>query len=182
MYRSSSFITFAHVALCQVVKQRLAHSVEDAIDFFVSDLEWKENRETAVETKPISCVVKPYVGVASDGVYKCSNIQEITEAFKSLHGKPRYGGGINEALLVQECVDGTEYAVDTVSMNGITKIVALWKYKKYSLNDAPFVYQCSELVSSAGDDESTVCDYCEKILEAEGIKWGPTHTGARIVL
>ena len=68
-------------------------------------------------------------------------------AYYNLFRKPKYGGGLNEAVLIQECVKGTEYAVDTVTREGITKIVALWKYKKYACNDAPFVYQCSELVS-----------------------------------
>lgn len=41
---------------------------------------------------------------------------------------------------------------------------------------APFVYQCSELISSDGKIESDVCDYCLNILKAQSLIWGPTHT------
>jgi hypothetical protein len=57
---------------------------------------------------------------------------------------------------------GQEYAVDAVTKDGHTKIVALWKYSKLSVNGAPFVYQCTELVSSSGELE--VCMYTDKYL------------------
>ena len=125
---------------------------------------------------PKSCVIKPYRGVASDGVYKCTNMKEVYVAFHKLLNQPQYGGGVNDAVLVQECVTGTEYAVDTIAKNGEIKVSALWRYRKLPANGAPFVYQCSELVSADGKEEKDVCDYCIKVLKAQGLKWGPTHT------
>lgn len=55
-------------------------------------------------------------------------------------------------------------------MDGEIKVVALWRYKKFPANGAPFVYQCSELISSAGPEEAEVCDYCVSILKAQGLK------------
>ena len=49
------------------------------------------------------CVVKPYRGVASDGVYLCHNLREAKESFFSLFQKPQFGGGMNEAVLIQVC-------------------------------------------------------------------------------
>jgi len=77
---------------------------------------------------------------------------------------------------VQEYADGEEFAVDTVAMDGDIKVVALWRYRKFSANGAPFVYQCTELVSSAGERESEICNYCVDILKAQNLQWGPTHT------
>lgn len=47
------------------------------------------------------CVVKPYRGVASDGVYLCRSKQAAKEGFEALLGQPQFGGGLNEAVLIQ---------------------------------------------------------------------------------
>jgi hypothetical protein len=90
--------------------------------------------------------------------------------------KPRYGGGLNDQVLIQEFADGPEFAVDTIAQDGNIKVVALWKYHKLEANGAPFVYQCSELISSEGAVEQEVCDYCLDVLKVQDLKWGPTHT------
>ena len=35
------------------------------------------------------CVIKPYTGVASDGVHKCHNYDDILAAFHKLYNKPK---------------------------------------------------------------------------------------------
>lgn len=75
-------------------------------------------------------VVKPQRGVASDGVYLCATKAEAKTAFEKLIGGNTYGGGTNEELLIQEYASGDEFAVDTVSMGGEVKTLAVWKYSK----------------------------------------------------
>eukprot|EP01036_Dinobryon_divergens_P023350 gene23350-31686_t len=166
------------------VQQVLASTWEEAKDFILHTLWAPQNavEEDADESGDYNnnvanmCVLKPYRGVASDGVYCCRTIEEAEVAFHALLGKSKYEGGFNEAVLVQEYSDGQEYAVDTVALDGDIRVVALWRYRKFAVNGAPFVYQCSELVSSIGREESEVCDYCVNILKAQNLKWGPTHT------
>lgn len=117
--------------------------------------------------------------MASDGVHLCTTLHEVEYAFNSLFGKPKYGGGSNDAVLIQEFADGQEYAVDTVAMDGKIKVVALWKYHKLPMNGAPFVYQCSQLIACQSEEEHAVCDYCIDVLKAQDLKWGPTHTEIR---
>lgn len=131
-------------------------------------------------------VVKPYRGVASDGVFKAGSLHEARQAFESLLGGARFGGGANDAVLLQEFVAGTEYAVDTVVRDGEIKVVALWRYRKQPANGAPFVYQCrcvsphrlcrrplhtlracSELVEASGEEAGAVCDYAVAMLHAQ---------------
>jgi hypothetical protein len=64
--------------------------------------------------------------------------------------------------------------------DGEIKVVALWKYTKKEANGAPFVYQCTELVSAEGEDERAVCDYCVSALQALDLRWGPAHTEVRL--
>lgn len=54
--------------------------------------------------------------------------------------------------------------------------MALWKYAKLSTNNAPFVYQCSELIDVDGEEAVEVCNFCLKALEKLGMRWGPSHT------
>lgn len=152
----------------EIVEQKLVSSIDDALEF--ANKLWGDNELIR------RCIIKPYRGVASDGVYLCSSDDDIRHAFSSLYGKPKYGGGVNDYVLIQEFADGDEYAVDTVAQNGEIKVVALWKYHKIAVNDAPFVYQCTELVDVSSNKEEEVCEYAIKILQAQGLKWGPTHT------
>jgi len=169
-----------------VVRQKLAHTWKEASDF-IAEL-WRDcdhdgdsggdgdGDASKKKKQQQRCVVKPYRGVASDGVFCCSSLIEAQGAFQALIGQPQYGGGVNDAVLIQEYADGTEYAVDTVARDGQIKVIAIWKYTKFSANGAPFVYQCSELVSADGEVEAAVCDYCVDVLKAQRLRWGPTHT------
>jgi biotin carboxylase len=68
------------------------------------------------------------------------------------------------------------------------KVVALWKYHKLSINQAPFVYQCSELISIIDENNNEqetnarnqICEYCVNLLKSLGMKWGPTHTEIKL--
>ena len=57
----------------------------------------------------------------------CTSIDDVKSAFNKLINKPKFGGGLNDAVLIQEYVGGEEYAVDTVAMDGNIKVVALWR-------------------------------------------------------
>eukprot|EP01041_Mallomonas_annulata_P013775 gene13775-29292_t len=121
-------------------------------------------------------VIKPSRGAASIGVSRADTIEDSKRIFHELLGTPGYANGtISNAILVQEYLDGEEFAVDTVTCNGEHKIVAIWKYDKRSINNAPFVYYCTELVTEYSDDISKLMDYTEKVLEALEVKWGPAH-------
>jgi len=170
-----------------VVRQVLAHTWMEASDFITdlwgdSSISSSSDDDGGGNTSNHCCVVKPYRGVASDGVFCCNNIIEAQCAFDSLIGRSQYGGGINDAVLIQEYAEGVEYAVDTVARDGRIKVIAIWKYSKFPANGAPFVYQCSELVSSDGTIEAAVCDYCIEILKAQKLCWGPTHTEIKYTL
>jgi biotin carboxylase len=153
----------------EITRQFLAANWASAVDF-IDD----------VLPKKSFVVVKPARGVASDGVFLCGNKDEAKRAFDELIGKNTYGGGTNDHVLIQEFADGTEYAVDSVSHDGVTKVLAVWKYSKVSVNDAPFVYQCTELLSYSNPEEEeevgTVSEYVVKALQAVNLRYGPSHT------
>jgi hypothetical protein len=166
----------------KVVKQKLATSWDEAEIFLGKLWKSKPTRDSKRESQASqsqgtnACVIKPYRGVASDGVYKCESVEEAKTAFEALFQQPQYGGGINDAVLIQEYVTGNEYAVDTVSKDGKVKVTALWKYDKLPANGAPFVYQCSYLHPTDSEEAKAVCKYAAESIKASGIRWGATHT------
>jgi len=126
------------------------------------------------------CVVKPCRGVASDDVYFCSDIKSIEESFSKIHLTPTFGSTqkneLQESVLIQEFIAGTEYAIDIVSKNGEHKVAALWRYDKRSVNGAPFVYFGTEVIDALHNPSGEkVCTYAKKALDALDIKWGLTH-------
>ena len=122
------------------------------------------------------CIVKPCRGVGSEDVFLAYTYDEAIQAFDKIKDSPKYGGGVNDEVLFQEYITGTEYAVDTVSCNGEIKVVAMWKYHKLPLNGGPFVYQCTELVGSEDEHAVAAAEYSIAALNAVKHRWGATHT------
>ena len=122
------------------------------------------------------CIVKPCRGVGSEDVFLTNTYDETVQAFNKIIGSVKYGGGINDEVLLQEYITGTEYAIDTVSCNSEIKIVAIWKYHKVSLNGGPFVYQCTELVGNEDKNAVAAAEYTIAALNAVKHQWGATHT------
>ncbi|KAG6617631.1 Argininosuccinate lyase 2 [Phytophthora cinnamomi] len=127
-------------------------------------------------------IVKPVESAGSDDVTLCHSMDEVRAAFGSIQGKINGLGLENQATLVQEYLDGTEYVVDTVSRYGVTKVVAVWEYDKRAVNDAPFVYY-GVLLRAAPDGSvlAKVADYVLKVVDALEIVHGPGHAEVKVV-
>lgn len=106
-------------------------------------------------------VVKPPRGCASTDVFFCNTEEDVSKAFRHVHKTNRYShpGEINEEVLIQAFLEGTEYAVDTVSLKGEHKVMAIWKYDKRAVNGAPFVYFSTSCISCCTDEAKAVIDY-----------------------
>jgi len=126
------------------------------------------------------CILKPQRGVGSEDVYLLHSRHDVLMTFNNLFKTSRYGGGINNDLLLQEYIEGQEYAIDTVSCDGDVKVVAIWKYHKVTTNDAPFVYQSTELVTDIDTCALKAAEYAVKALKVCGHRWGPTHTEVKV--
>ena len=88
----------------QVVKQKLAYSLEDINQFLTTQMNWDlptrlppttttttdgVRPDNTITKQQSPCVMKPYTGVASDGVYKCHNYNDILTSFHKLYNKPK---------------------------------------------------------------------------------------------
>lgn len=123
-------------------------------------------------------IVKPFRGVASESVYLCQTTDEVQAAWDKITATQVFGSAEKHSnVLIQEYLDGVEYAVDTVSREGEHKVAAIWRYVKQPANGAAFCYFKTELIDSAMDNAvEDICTYISAALNALGVKWGITHS------
>ncbi|RYG66914.1 ATP-grasp domain-containing protein, partial [archaeon] len=152
------------------LRQGLLGSWEEA-RLFLNDL-WLHDEDEY-------CVIQPTRGVASDGAFLCRGLKEAEEKFRFLLSSPQYGGGLNQQVLVQQFIRGQEYAVDTVTRGGETKVLAIWRCHKVT----PFVYKGSLLLDPREDPElyTQICDFVKAALHVNGVHNLPTHTTVKYV-
>ena len=133
--------------------------------------------EEFLRTEQYPVVVKPVESAGSDGVKLCHSFEEAKEHFHLLmNSQQRVGGsGAHAAVLCQEFLRGKEYAVDHVSLNGIHKTTMCWVYDKRQANGSAFVYFGLQPIDSESEEAKIVIPYIRGVLDAMGIKHGPTH-------
>jgi len=204
-YMQQQSLLQAGLSHLKTIRQILTDNWKSAKDFLIKLHTDSPYFDDNTGIPGFSCVIKPCRGAASLGVSRPQSLMEAENVFNNLLGTPGFANGsISDAVLVQEQVGGVEYAIDTVSRNGEHKVVASWKYDKRSINDAPFVYYCTELVCdeesensnysnnlmnkmnrNANNDTSndeknvhrmqSIYAYACQVLDALEVKWGPAH-------
>lgn len=155
------------------VQETLAYSEEDVLDFLK-----QQGRDSE-----LAVVVKPQTGAGSVGVTFCTSKQEVVDAFHAIlagehkanyHG--RYKHYTKAGVLVQEYLDGTEYIVNMVVLDGVIKTTAMFKYDKRPYNGAAFVCFSKELVVLEGETRHLeILEYAERVVRALGFKNGALH-------
>jgi biotin carboxylase len=120
-------------------------------------------------------MAKPLRSVASDGVAVCAGEAELVAAHGAIVGRRNLLGEINEAMLVEEHLAGTEYVVDSVSAGGEHRVAAFWRYRRPSSGDADVFYDTIELLPVAGALQDELWSYATDALDALQISHGPAH-------
>lgn len=121
-------------------------------------------------------IVKPLRSVASDHVFRCHGDAELERAVSAILACCNVLGEPNESVLVQEYLDGTEYAVDVVCLGKARVITAIWQYDRPAEeNDRLIGYDAMWLLPYEGDFQRTLVRFVEGVLEALGIRYGPAH-------
>ena len=144
------------------IRGKVSGSVEEAIEFY--------DAESLGEV-----VIKPIRSAGSCNVRICLNKQEMIDAIEDIMGMEGYFGGNVKELLVQECIDGDEYIVNTVSHNGWHRVTLIWKYSKVKTSGGAMIYDTVETVNSLGISEAEMVEYAYKVADAIGIEYGPVH-------
>ena len=141
---------------------------------YVQEL-WKKGASSA------AVVIKPVRGVGTENVFYCTELTQVEKAWDTITQSSVLGekAQYHTSVLVQEYLEGPEYAVDVVSANGQHKIAAIWKYEKGAIHPgtAPFCYFQTKLVDEHTDPHcAQIYAYVQDCLNALGIRYGLTHT------
>ena len=148
----------------RAVKQLRATTWEEVQNFLAS---WTPN--------PFKLIVKPLESAGSDRVTLCRSLQETEDAFGNIMGKVNGLGLINEAVLVQEYLEGQEYVIDMVSRDGVHKVAGIWAYDRRPINGAGFVCFGQRMLTAEEPHVRELVEYQKKVITALGILNGPTH-------
>jgi hypothetical protein len=119
-------------------------------------------------------VCKPLNSAGTDGVSFHQTPGSLRDAAERLLGRPNRLGGFNEAIVVQQYLQGTEYVVDTVSCAGRHYVTAQWRYAKRHGEGAP-VYEGVRLLQARGPEQDDLAAYALCVLDALGIRYGAGH-------
>ena len=125
-------------------------------------------------------VVKPLRSLGNDGVFFCDNEEEVRKAVESVLGSRSVLAEDNGAVVVQEYVQGTEYSVNTVSLDGEHYVCDMWEQQHLNINGVRDLLGGSRLLAAEGPEQDRLTDYVRSVLDALGIRNGPAHTEVRL--
>lgn len=126
-------------------------------------------------------VMKPVKSAGSDDVFFTRTDEERREAFQRIVGKKNAYGIPNDSVLVQEYLDGPEYLVDTVALDGQLYFTDAAFYTKTAANGSPAVYLGATFVPYAEIEALGIVEYLKDVHRALGIVNGPGHAEVKIV-
>lgn len=119
-------------------------------------------------------IIKPPKSASTDGVVRVP-APHWRAAFDSRLGTVNRLGLVNDELVVQHYVTGTEYVVDTFSHDGVHTVTDVCRYSKILDGEAVAVYDTLEWVAPEEPDVAAVTAYAREVLTAVGLRIGPAH-------
>ena len=120
-------------------------------------------------------VIKPPKSASTDGVTKVNKGVGWREIFKSMLGKYNRLGIINDSLIVQEYVFGTEYVVDTISVAGKHSVCDICKYTKINNGSYMAIYENLKWLPNTIPNYDKIINYTYGVLDAVGMRYGAAH-------
>ncbi len=120
-------------------------------------------------------VVKPNRSAGGDGVSFCDTPEQAVVALRAITGRQNVFSEDNPVVLAQEYLVGTEYMIQTVSMDGLHQVCDIWKTHRFSLNGVTDLLGVIQLVPRRGPGHDELVDYAFAALDALDIRHGPAH-------
>ena len=121
-------------------------------------------------------VLKPLASAGNDSVYFCHDMPEALSAFYAILGTEDRLMAVNDHVLAQHLLKGTQYVVNSVSVDGRHYFSDIWIDRRTILPGASNIYDYEELLPSTGTIQAELCAYVERALDALGIRNGPAHS------
>ncbi|ROQ78232.1 ATP-grasp domain-containing protein [Streptomyces sp. NBC_01260] len=120
-------------------------------------------------------VVKPPKSASTDGVIKLAGGADWRGVFTRQLGRVNQFGEIDDRLLVQKFVTGTEYVIDTFSHEGKHALVDVCAYRKIDNGPHMAVYDTMRWLPPDDPALSELAEYVFGVLDAVGMRFGAAH-------
>lgn len=131
-------------------------------------------RETGLYGKRL--VVKPPKSAGTDNVHIVPEGSDWRQFFHQIYGQVNKVGLINEAVLVEEFADGTEYMIDSYSVDGQHGLVDVCRYTKSRRGDRIGIYDLIDFVAPDDPAVDIVWPCVQRVLDAVGVRNGCGHS------
>lgn len=126
------------------------------------------------------CVIKPVSSGGTDNVYLCNSDKQAADCFHRIHNCRNLFGVVNTSVLVQEYVDGIEYAVDCVSFDGTHICIDCFEYQKGVHNGRHFIYEKERFLRSENPAKKRLEAFAQQILGVLDFRTGASHMELKI--
>jgi biotin carboxylase len=131
-------------------------------------------RDTGLEHSRV--VVKPPKSAATDNVHVVAEGVDWRPLFDQIYGLLNEFGLRNDAVLLQEYAEGTEYLIDSYSVDGTHGLVDVCRYTKVQKGDRIGIYDLVDFLPPEHPDVLELWPYTQQVLDAVGIRNGCCHT------
>lgn len=139
------------------------------------------NLESQLQGMDFPLIVKPSNDSGSKNVYLCQNESEITTAIKHIvkSKKNIVGQTIDSDILIEEFLDGPEFSIESVTVNGQTTIIGI---TKKLVTPYPLSIEVGHDFSANlnTNEENEIKRLVEQSLAALDVDFAVTHTEVKL--
>ncbi|HEY0640178.1 MAG TPA: ATP-grasp domain-containing protein [Pseudonocardiaceae bacterium] len=121
-------------------------------------------------------VVKPPKSAGTDNVHVVPRGRDWRPFFDEIHGQVNKVGVRNEGVLLEEFIEGTEFMIDSYSVDGEHGLVDVCRYTKGQRGDRIGIYELVDFLRPDDPDVLAVWPYVRQVLDAVGVRNGCGHT------
>ncbi len=132
------------------------------------------------DNKLSKAVLKFSESAGTVGLKICNSLDDCVEYFVQMQSMYNNLGSSDSPILIQEFIGGTEYVVNSISIDGKHKITDIWRYEKITDNDGVLIYDTMVLVDRLVPGMQDLVQYDFKVLDAVDMKNGFCHTEIKV--
>ncbi|HEY3631836.1 MAG TPA: ATP-grasp domain-containing protein [Jatrophihabitantaceae bacterium] len=120
-------------------------------------------------------VLKPPKSASTDNVHIVTRGTDWRPFFDQIYGQTNITGIRNDAVIVEEYLDGPEYLIDSYSVDGKHGLVDVCRYNKVQRGNSIGVYDLVNFLAPDHVVMDVLWPYTTQVLDALGIRNGCAH-------
>lgn len=151
-----------------------SYGIDAARQVYATSMQEVDEFLSTFNPSPFRAVVKPVDGAGTLSVIRCNSPVEVRNAFLTVQGLHCYGNVCSGAL-IQEFLAGTEFVVNSVTIDGKHKINGLFYYDRHAAYGSDFVYFGIRAMKLDDLRRGTLIEYALGVLTAMEIQNGGCH-------